>query len=133
MYYINSQGKKIDVDDIYHVDITSDITTTGKKAVGSFKAGWFSQSVKFPTAIFYLLSSPVTDYFAGKPCTAKFTYYFEVRAYTQKECDKLAKDLCSELSKIYSARRSQYSDSFEPKSETYIKRITFTFIVNMGE
>lgn len=131
MFYINIKGERVAVQDEYYVDITSDITTTGKKAVKGFHAGWFTKNVSFPTAIFYLLSSPITDYFAGKPYAERFTYYFEVRAYTPNERDDIAKSLCSQLSTIYNARRSQYNDSFE--ADTYIKRITFTFTVKLGE
>ena len=74
----------------------------------------------------------MTDYFSGKPSIVQFTYYFEVRAKDIKERDELARELSSKLAKIYDARRTQYSDSFETQTGTYIKRITFTFRVKLG-
>ena len=132
MYYINAKSDKIEVTDEYHVDITGDITTAGKQAIKTIKCGWFEKNIKLPTAIFYQLSSPVTDYFSGKPSIVQFTYYFEVRAKDIKERDELARELSSKLAKIYDARRTQYSDSFETQTGTYIKRITFTFRVKLG-
>lgn len=131
MYYTSPQGEKIQIDNACEVDITADIITAGKKAIKNISTGWFGKDVRFPAAVFYMLSSTQSEYFSGKAKTVRFSYYFEVRAKKERERDDIAKALSGRLSEIYNARRSQYSDSFENNTNTYIKRIEFTFIVDI--
>lgn len=131
MYYLNPQGEKVTIATPYEVDIATDVLLAGSKAVKNFGTGWFKQNAKFPCGIFYTLSSSLNEYFSGNPSIVKFTYYFEVRAKKESERDSMAKALSAALSSIYSARRSQYFDSFEDKTDTYIKRMEFTFTVNL--
>ncbi|WP_050696614.1 hypothetical protein [Anaeromassilibacillus senegalensis] len=132
MYYKNAIDECVQVEDIYQIDIVPDIVTIGKSAIPNLQTGWFSKQTTYPAAVFYLLGSLVRNYISNTAQTVNFTYYFEVRAFTEPERDNLARNLCSVLSTIYESRRTQYDDSFESATGTYIKRITFTFTVKLG-
>ncbi|WP_195984074.1 hypothetical protein [Clostridium sp. D33t1_170424_F3] len=133
MTYTRPNGDRVEVSDAYQVDIVPDIIEAGSRAEPGIQTGWFPARPRYPAAVFYLLSSVLGDYVSNEARSVSFTYYFEVRALDERGKEVTARNLSSALSGIYSARRSQYDDSFEATTGTYIKRITFTFKVKLGE
>lgn len=133
MIYLRPNGEWVSVPNAYQIDIIPDIIGAAEMMSIDLQTGWFPAKPKYPAAIFYLLSSTLEDYISNKARRLTFTYYFEVRALREEEKEETARNLCSALSLIYDARRSQYDDSFEAATGTYIKRITFKFKVKLGE
>ena len=133
MTYLRPNGEWVFVPDAYQINIIPDIIDIAEAASINLQTGWFPQKPKYPSAIFYLLSSTLDDYISNKARRVTFIYYFEVRAFHEAQKEEMARNLCSALSLIYDARRSQYDDSFETSTGTYIKRVTFKFKVKLGE
>lgn len=133
MTYTKPNGDCVQVSDAYQVNIIPDILAAGRRAEPGIQTGWFPSFPRYPAAVFYLLSSSLGDYVSNEARSISFTYYFEVRALDERGKEDTARNLSSALAGIYSARRSQYDDSFETSTGTYIKRITFTFKVKLGE
>ena len=131
--YKKPDGRTITVEDEYQINIIPDILSAGKEKVANLQTGWFPAKPKYPAAVFYQLGEALTDYASNRAMAKRFTYYFEVRALKEPDKDKTARDLCSALAGIYEARRTQFDDSFEEFTGTYIKRITLIFTVKIGE
>lgn len=133
MTYIRPNGEIVEVSDPYQIDITRDILEAGESVTPNLQTGWFPAASQYPAAVFYMLSSNIGDYISNHARSISFLYYFEVRALEECDKDNISRNLCSALSRIYDARRSQYDDSFEASTGSYIKRITFTFKIKLGE
>ena len=129
MTYLRPCGELVLVPDPYQIDITPDILEAGQGAIPNLQMGQFPEQPEYPAAVCRMSSAGLGDYVSNRARGISFVYAFEIKALTEQEKEE---NLCSALSRIYEARRSQYKDACGETVGVYIKRITFTFKIRLG-